>query len=85
MAKIINMMTELKTLARKHNLEYKLEKGGLENVLNLIGEKRERKSLSKNVERTFERLSSEELAKTEKVERSWPVLRLIGFRKKVGF
>ena len=69
LAKIINMMTELKTLARKHNLEYKLHVGGgLEKALNLIGERRERKFWSKNFERTFEKLSSEELAKREKVK-----------------
>ena len=51
LAKIINMMIDLSTLAEKHNLEAKLYVGGgLEKVLNLIGDDRERRFLSKYVE-----------------------------------
>ena len=51
LAKIINVMTELSTLAQRHNLEYKLYVGGgLEKVYKLIGNSRERKFLSKNLE-----------------------------------
>ena len=50
LAKIINVMTELSTLAERHNLEYKLYVGGgLEKVYKLIGDDRERKFLSKNI------------------------------------
>ena len=52
-AKIINAMTELSTLAQKHSLEYKLYVGGgLEKVLSLIGSERERKFVSKSVSST---------------------------------
>ena len=51
LARIINVMTELSTLAQKHGLEYKLYVGGgLEKVYKLIGDQRERKFLTKNVE-----------------------------------
>ena len=51
LAKIVNVMTELSTLAQRHNLEYKLYVGGgLEKVYKIIGEARERKFLSKNLE-----------------------------------
>ena len=50
-SKIINMMSELKSLAEKHRLETKLYVGGgLEKVLSLIGEDRERKFISKYAE-----------------------------------
>ena len=52
-AKIINAMTELSTLAQQHSLEYKLYVGGgLEKVLSLIGSERERKFVSKSVSNT---------------------------------
>ena len=50
-SKIINMMSELKSLAEKHRLETKLYVGGgLEKVLSLIGDDRERKFISKYAE-----------------------------------
>ena len=54
LAKIVNMMTELTTLAQKYNLEAKLYVGGgLEKVLSLLGDARERRffkdSLKKNI------------------------------------
>ena len=58
--KILNMMTELKTLAEKHKLEYKLYVGGgLEKVLTLIGGERERKFLSKNCEKGSSEVSKD--------------------------
>ena len=51
LAKIINVMTELSTLAQKHKLEYKLYVGGgLEKVYKLIGNDMERRFLRKNLE-----------------------------------
>ena len=42
LAKIVNVMTELSTLAQRHNLEYKLYVGGgLEKVYKIIGEARD--------------------------------------------
>ena len=59
LAKIINMMTELSTLAQRHNLEYKLYVGGgLEKLYKLIGNERERKFLSKNLETMSSAMSS---------------------------
>ena len=53
LAKVINVMTELSTLAEKHKLEYKLYVGGgLEKIFRLIGEKRERRFLAKHLETT---------------------------------
>ena len=50
-AKIINVMTELSTLAERHGLETKLYVGGgLEKVFKLIGEERERKFLCKHLD-----------------------------------
>ena len=50
-AKIINVMTELSTLAERHQLETKLYVGGgLEKVFKLIGEERERKFLCKHLD-----------------------------------
>ena len=44
LTKIINMMTELTSLAEKYNLEYKLYVGGgLEKILGLLGNERERR------------------------------------------
>ena len=51
LAKIINVMTELSTLALKHNLEYKLYVGGgLEKMYKLIGNDMERRFLRKTLE-----------------------------------
>ena len=51
-AKLLNSMTELSALANKHNLENKLYiGGGLEKVLSLLGEERERSFLSQNIEK----------------------------------
>ena len=48
LANIINLMDELKFLAEKHKLETKLYvRGGLEKILNLIGNEWERKFLTK--------------------------------------
>ena len=50
LAKVINVMTELSTLAEKHQLETKLYVGGgLEKVFRLVGEKRERRYIQRNV------------------------------------
>ena len=50
-AKILNMMTDLSNLAEKHNLQNKLYiGGGLEKVLSLLGEERERRFLTKTYE-----------------------------------
>ena len=71
LAKIINMMTELSTLASKYNLEYKLYVGGgMENVLNLVGETRERKFVSKNMKTNSNLSSSNDDSEvcTEKLE-----------------
>ena len=51
LSKVINMMTELSTLAEKYNLENKLYVGGgLEKIYSLIGENRERNFLRQNLE-----------------------------------
>lgn len=51
-AKLLNSMTELCTLAEKHNLKNKLYiGGGLERVLSLLGDEREKSFLSKNIEK----------------------------------
>ena len=51
LAKLINVMLDLAGLAQKHNLECKLYVGGgMEKVLNLVGNNLERKFLSKNLE-----------------------------------
>ena len=65
------MMTELSTLARRHNLEYKLYVGGgFEKVLSLLGENRERKFVCKNVGTSDESPSSSDASEiiTEKLE-----------------
>ena len=50
-SKIINTMTELSNLAEKNNLECKLYiGGGLDKVINIIGETRERKFLQQNID-----------------------------------
>ncbi len=50
LAKVINLMTELSTLAKKYNLENKLYVGGgLEKIYCLIGESHERSFLKKNL------------------------------------
>ena len=59
LAKIINVMTELSTLAQKHNLEYKLYVGGgLEKVYKIIGIDMERRFLRKNLKATSSTSSS---------------------------
>ena len=59
LAKIINIMSELKSLAEKHNLETKLYVGGgLEKILNLIGNDWERKFLTKYVDSSDSSTSS---------------------------
>ena len=51
LAKIINVMTELSTLAEKYNLQNKLYVGGgLEKMFTVIGETRERQFLTKHYE-----------------------------------
>ena len=51
LAKLINIMIDLSTLAQKHNLECKLYVGGgLEKVLTLLGNNMERKFYSKNLD-----------------------------------
>ena len=61
LSKVINMMSELKSLAEKHGLETKLYVGGgLEKVLSLLGEERERKFFSKNVDSSSKVLSEKE-------------------------
>ena len=74
-AKIINMMTELSILAEKHDLQNKLYiGGGLEKVFGLIGEKRERNFLRKNLERGIFSGSSESIElSTEK--KTWENLK----------
>ena len=53
LAKIINIMTELTSLAQKFNLEYKLYVGGgLEKILSLLGDARERRFVKASLERT---------------------------------
>ena len=50
LAKLLNLMTELSTLATKYDLENKLYVGGgLEKMYSLIGEDRERRFLKKNM------------------------------------
>ena len=50
LAKIINAMIELRSLAEKHSLENKLYVGGgLEKIYSVIGDERQRKFLSKRV------------------------------------
>ena len=62
LAKIINMMAELKSLAEKHNLETKLYVGGgLEKILNLIGRDWERKFLIKYVDSSASSSSTDSL------------------------
>ena len=58
-AKIVNVMTELSTLAEKHNLETKLYVGGgLEKVFKLMGDERERRFLSKHLDKISSSSSS---------------------------
>ena len=53
---LINTMSELKTIARKHELEKDLYYGGgFEKVMNLIGEYRERKFLSEHFGKNLSR------------------------------
>ena len=53
LSKIINMMTELSSLARQFNLEYKLYVGGgLEKVLSLLGDDRERRFVRSSLEKS---------------------------------
>ena len=60
LAKIINIMAELKSLAEKHSLETKLYVGGgLEKILNLIGRDWERKFLIKYVDSSDSSSSSD--------------------------
>ena len=50
-ARIINTMTELSDLAKKHSLEGKLYiGGGLEKIFNVVGETRERKFLQESID-----------------------------------
>ena len=52
-AKILNMMTELSTLAQKYNLNYKLYVGGgLEKILSLLGNDRERRFIKMSLEKS---------------------------------
>ena len=51
LTKIINMMTELTVLAQKYDLEYKLYVGGgLEKILSLLGNDRERRFVKSSLE-----------------------------------
>ena len=51
-SKIINTMTELSTLAEKYNLNYKLYVGGgLEKILSLLGNDRERRFIKSSLEK----------------------------------
>ena len=53
LAKIINTMTDLSSLASEHSIEGQLyEGGGLERVFSLLGDQRHRKFRSKNVDST---------------------------------
>ena len=48
LSKLINVMTELSTLAEKHKLEYKLYVGGgLEKIFRVVGDTRERRFYAK--------------------------------------
>ena len=52
-SKIINTMTELSTLAQKYNLNYKLYVGGgLEKILSLLGNDRERRFIKISLEKS---------------------------------
>ena len=68
LAKIINMMGELKSLAEKHNLETKLYVGGgLEKILSLIGSDSERRFFAKYVDKLSSSGSSTEDTTTDSI------------------
>ena len=60
LAKIINMMTELSSLAHRYKLEYKLYVGGgLEKVLSLLGNDRERRFVRASLEKSVTTASAD--------------------------
>ena len=67
-SKILNSMIELSNLAEKHNLKNKLYiGGGLEKVLSLLGDKREKSFFSKNLVKFKESTISDEVLKEKMV------------------
>ena len=81
-AKTVNIMTKLNTLAEKHKLETKLYVGGgLEKVFKLIGDDRERRFLSKHLEK----ISSSSSTSTSMEEKeTWNALKAF-LEKEVKF
>ena len=60
LAKILNAMTELSTLAMKYNLEYRLYVGGgLEKVLSLLGSEREKRFVKYSLDKPKEPCKSD--------------------------
>ena len=75
LAKVINVMTELSTLAEKHQLETKLYVGGgLEKVFRVLGEKRERRFLGKYLDQISDSSSKTPIDLEEK--ETWKALQL---------
>ena len=75
LSKILNVMTELSTLAEKHKLETKLYVGGgLEKVFRLIGDSRERKFLGKHLDKMSSSSSTDPDELEEKV--TWKSLQV---------
>ena len=67
-SKILNSMIELSNLAEKHNIKNKLYiGGGLEKVLGLLGDKREKSFFSKNLVKFKESTISDEVLKEKMV------------------
>ena len=75
LSRIINVMTELSTLAEKHKLETKLYVGGgVEKVFRLIGDSRERRFLGKHLEK----MSDSSVSSTDELEEkvTWKSLKV---------